>query len=667
MRGPGSKSAERMKVKGKPKNAGKTIGRLLKYLVKFWPALIFVMIAVFVSAGAQVIGDSMLKPAIDNYILPLLEKVTQEDAKLVAKDFIPFLIFLLKIMAVFFAGAFCTWINSRLMLFVSTKTLFKIRKDLFCHLESLPLRYFDTHTHGELMSLFTNDIDTLRDMMSQTLPQLLSSIVTVVSVFIMMIFLSPLLTAIVIVCICLMLLIASLVGKKSAVAFRANQKNIAKVNGYIEEMMEGQKVVKVFNHEKNCKKEFDLLNDDLFKAGSSANSYANTLMPIMNNMGHLQYALVAIAGAVLVIKRGMTLGTIAAFLQYTRSFSRPVTQMSQQINSILNALAGAERIFSVIDEKPEVNEGKINLVTAIETAAASCVDGKIHLVETFANTGEWAWKVPEEINPDIQRNPLVAESLSSDRQAKLLKLRGDVAFKNVFFSYLPEKEILHGISLHASPGEKIALVGSTGSGKTTITNLLTRFYDLEEGKGQITFDGLPLKDICKSDLRKSLGMVLQDTHLFTGTIRDNIKYGNLAASDAQVLAAAKLANADSFIRHLEKGYDTVITGDGGNLSQGQRQLLAIARAAVADPPVLILDEATSSIDTRTEKLIEKGMDRLMEGRTVFVIAHRLSTVRNADEIVVLEKGNIIERGNHEELMKAQGRYYKLYTGAFELT
>lgn len=666
MPGP-NRNADRMKAKGKPKNTGKTIGRLLKYMLRYWPALIIVLLAVVFSAGAQVLGDSMLRPAIDDYIIPLLNKVTSENVSLTVKDFLPFLTFLGKIAGIFLAGALCTWINLRLMLLISTRTLFRIRKDVFNHLETLPLRYFDNHTHGELMSLFTNDIDTLRDMMSQTVPQLLSSIITVAAVFVMMLIVSPLLTGIVIVCIFLMMAFAAFVGKKSAVAFRENQKNIAKVNGYIEEMMEGQKVVKVFNHEGVCTEEFNVINDELCKAGTRANSYANILMPIMNNMSHIQYACVAIAGAVLVISRGMTLGSIAAFLQYTRSFSRPITQMSQQINSVLNALAGAERIFAVIDEKAEIDDGTIHLVNATETAPSSSADGKVHLVQTFANTGEWAWKLPADLALSIDKADYVEESYSADENSKLIKLRGDVDFQNVSFSYVPEKEILHGISLHAKPGQKIALVGSTGSGKTTITNLLTRFYDIEEEKGSITFDGIPLKKICKSDLRKSLGMVLQDTHLFTGTIRDNIKYGNLEASEAQVIAAAKLANADHFIRHLEHGYDTVITGDGGNLSQGQRQLLAIARAAVADPPVLILDEATSSIDTRTEKLIEKGMDRLMEGRTVFVIAHRLSTVRNSDEIIVLEKGNIIERGNHNDLMKKEGRYYKLYTGAFELT
>ena len=553
------------------------------------------------------------------------------------------------------------------MLHISSQTLFKIRTDLFSELETLPLRYFDSHTHGELMSLFTNDIDTLRDMMSQTIPQLFSSVISVVSIFIMMLILSPLLTLIVIALMFLSVMLAGLIGKKSALAFRDQQKAIAAVNGYVEEMVSGQKVIKVFNHEGKAIEDFNKINDELCRAGTRANTFANILFPIMGNLSHVQYAVVAIIGAIRVIGGHLDLGTIATFLEYTRSFSRPITMMSQQFNGILNALAGAERIFAVIDEEGELDEGNVKLVNASETVPAASSDGKSRLVQSYAYTGEWAWRVPKSLEiskPENESTEL--QSYADDENYRLTKLNGDVIFQNVSFGYVPEKEVLHGIDLHAHPGEKIALVGSTGSGKTTITNLLTRFYDIGDNAGSITYDGIPLKEISKDSLRKSLGMVLQDTHLFTGTIRDNIKYGNLEASEAQVLAAAKLANADSFIRHLEKGYDTVITGDGGNLSQGQRQLLAIARAAVADPPVLILDEATSSIDTRTEALIEKGMDRLMEGRTVFVIAHRLSTVRNANEIIVLEKGNIIERGTHESLLAKQGRYYQLYTGGIEL-
>ncbi len=656
----------KMRGNARPRNARKVIGRLLAYIGEYRALLGIVFIAVVVSAGAGVACDSLLKPAINNYILPLCRRA-QAGEQLGASDFLPFLRLIVFMACIFALGAFSSWINARLMLHISTRTLFRIRTDLFRKLEKLPLRFFDSRTHGDLMSLFTNDTDTLRDMMSQSVPQLFSSIISVVSVFVMMIVVSPLLTAVMVLSMVFIMMLAGAIGKRSASAFRDQQRNIGAVNGYIEEMIEGQKVVQVFNHESAVKEEFDRLNDALCEAGTRANTFANILMPIMGNLSHIQYALVALVGAVRVIGGHMDLGSIAAFLQYTRSFSRPLTMMSQQFNSILNALAGAERIFAAIDEEPELDDGTVTLVNASETSPSATADGRVHLVQSFAQTGEWAWHVPD----SVQLAPAAdaAEQLPSyadSSDCHLLKLRGDVDFSNVSFSYVPEKEVLHSVSLHAKPGEKIALVGSTGSGKTTITNLLTRFYDIEDGKGSVTYDGIPLKSIAKDDLRRSLGMVLQDTHLFTGTIRDNIRYGNLEASEAQVLAAAKLANADGFIRHLEHGYDTVITGDGGNLSQGQRQLLAIARAAVADPPVLILDEATSSIDTRTEALIEKGMDRLMEGRTVFVIAHRLSTVRNADEIIVLEKGNIIERGNHDALMALGGRYYKLYTGAFEL-
>ena len=633
----------KMKGVAKPKNSKKTIKRLLSYIKEFKWLVLLLLIVTLVSVGASVLGDTLIKPALNNYIIPLFT-LASSGKELTFNDFLPFIKMLLTIACIFALGAFATWGNSRIMLHISTRILYKIRTDLFNKMETLPLRYYDSHTHGELMSLYTNDVDTLREMMSQTLPQLITSVISVTALFVMMIILSPLLTAVVIVSLVLMMFLAAKVGKKSARAFRDQQKDIGALNGYIEEMIEGQKVVKVFNHAKKCREEFATLNDKLQDASTRANTFANILGPIMGNLSHGQYALVAILGAFLVIRGKMDIGSIAAFLQYTRSFSRPITMMSQQFNSVLNALAGAERIFNAIDEQSETDDGKITLVNAVETTESSSSDKKIHLVQSFANTGCWAWKDGE----------------------KLTKLTGDVNFQKVSFSYVEGKEILHQIDLHANPGEKIALVGSTGSGKTTITNLLTRFYDVDDENGIITYDGIPIKKIAKADLRKSLGMVLQDTHLFTGTIRENIRYGNLDACESQILAAAKLANADQFIQHLENGYDTVITGDGGNLSQGQRQLLAIARAAVADPPVLILDEATSSIDTRTEKLIEKGMDRLMEGRTVFVIAHRLSTVRNSKEIIVLEKGNIIERGNHDELMAKKGRYYKLYTGAFEL-
>ncbi len=658
----------RMNMRGtaKPKNTAKTIKRIFNYLSCYKLRLLFVLLAVIVSAAATVACDSLLKPAINNYIVPLYERASAGE-NIGLADFIPFLRLIAVMAVIFVCGALASWINSRLMVSISTQTLFRIRRDLFDELERLPMRYYDAHTHGELMSLFTNDTDTLRDMMSQSLPQLFSSLISVTAVFIMMLVTSPLLTLLVLVTIALILFLATLVGKRSAKAFRDQQAALGKVNGYIEELIEGQRVVKVFNHEEQVIKEFNSKNDLLCEAGTRANTYANILGPVTNNLGHVQYALVSIAGAAMVIRGMLDIGSIAAFLQYTRAFTRPISMMSQQFNSILNALAGAERIFACIDEENEVDEGKVTLVNASETLPSASHDGKVHLVQSYAQTGEWAWRLPKNLLPSAASPVAVQESHADDDAFSLRKLRGDVDFKDVSFSYVPEKEVLHHIELHAKPGEKIALVGSTGSGKTTITNLLTRFYDIEEGKGTITYDGIPLNEIKKDDLRRSLGMVLQDTHLFTGSIRDNIRYGNLEASESQVIAAAKLANADYFIRHLEKGYDTVISGDGGNLSQGQRQLLAIARAAVADPPVLILDEATSSIDTRTEALIEKGMDSLMEGRTVFVIAHRLSTVRNANEIIVLEKGSIIERGNHDSLMAKKGRYYDLYTGAFELT
>lgn len=626
----------------KPKNAKGTIKRIIKYMGKYkvlWPV---VFICVLINSLTGVVGAYLIKPALNNYIIPMIGSQNP--------DLSNFARLLIMVLAMFLVGVIASYCNSRLMLYISTNLLYNIRCDLFEHLEKLPVKFYDTRTHGELMSRFTNDTDTLREMMSQTIPQLFSSSLTVISVFVMMIILSPMLTLVMIVTMLLITRLLVVIGKHSANSFRQNQICVGKLNGFVEEMIEGQKVIKVFNHEAHAKTEFNALADSLRKAGTSAMTFGGLMWPIMGNSAHIQYAIVAMVAAAVGItqKSGavpvnfligtLNIGTIAAFLQYTRSFSQPISMMSQQATSILNALAGAERIFAIIDENPEIDEGNYALVNAYEAKEG----GKKTLVQSFANTGSWAWKNSED--------------------GFLKKLNGEVIFDHVSFSYVPEKEVLSDINIHAKPGQKIALVGSTGSGKTTTINLLTRFYDVEQGKGQITYDGIPINQISKDALRRSLGMVQQVTHLFTGTIRENIRYGNLNASDSQVYEAARLANADHFIRHLENGYDTVITGDGASLSQGQRQLLAIARAAIADPPVLILDEATSSIDTRTEALIEKGMDSLMSGRTTFVIAHRLSTVRNADEIIVLEHGKIIERGTHDQLIAAKGRYYFLYTG-----
>lgn len=626
-----------VKIRGtqKPNHTVKTVLRLLSYMKAFKVLLPLLFFCIILSAGAEVAGAYLLKPAVNNYILPLMGKQNP--------DLAGFAVLIIKIAGIYAIGAISSFLTQRLLLKISTSTLYKIRCELFNHQSKLSLRYYDSHTHGVLMSLYTNDTDTLRDMFSQSIPQLLTGIFQVAGIFCMMLFLSIPLTAVMVLTVAGIMLLSATVGKKSAKAYRVQQENIGKINGYIEEMIEGQNVVKIFTREEQANRKFSKLNEALCESGTQASTYANILGPIMNNLSHFQYALISILGAVLVITGYMDLGTIASFLQSTREFSRPLSQLSQQFNSILNALAGAERIFAAINQKPEKDNGTVSLVNAYEAKFKK--DEKV-LVQSFAQTGTWAWHCPE-----------------LDR---LKLLCGDVVFKEVDFSYSRRKRVLNGISLHAKPGQKIALVGSTGSGKTTIANLLTRFYDIEEGSGSITYDGIPLNDIKKQDLRRSIAVVLQDIHLFTGTVLENIRYGNLEATDKQVYDAVKLANADSFIRHLPQGFDTVIKGDGSNLSQGQRQLIAIARAAVANPPVLILDEATSSIDTRTESLIEKGMDQLMRGRTVFVIAHRLSTVRNADCIIVLEEGSIIEQGTHDELLQKHGRYYQLYTGAFEL-
>lgn len=618
----------------KPKNLKNTIKRLAKYLEKHKLLLFLVMLFVLLSTLGNVAGTYMLEPIIDDYITPLIGTNPS------GADFLP-LIKMLSFMACIYAVAsLSSFAYRRIMLYVSQKTLNEIRGDLFNHMEDLSLKYFDTHTHGELMSRYTNDADTLREALSNGVVQLFSSTVSVVSTFIMMLVISPILTIFIVLMLIVMLFCVKKIGGKSAKYFKKQQNALGAANGYIEELIEGQKVVKVFCHEKEAEAEFNVLNEDLRHVATKANTYASVIMPIMGNLSYVNYAITTTAGAFLVIGGMLKVGSVAAFLQYTRSFSQPITQISQQFNTLISAIAGAERIFEVLDEKPEVDDGYVTLVNCN-------VDENGNITESEKRTGTWAWKHPH-----------------SDGTLTYTLLKGDVRFHNVVFSYDGKKTVLNNISLYARPGEKIAFVGSTGAGKTTITNLINRFYDVEEGK--ITYDGINVKKIKKSDLRRSLAMVLQDTHLFTGTVRENIAYGNFDASEEEIENAAKLANADSFIKRLPHGYDTMLTSDGANLSQGQRQLLAIARAAVADPPVLILDEATSSIDTRTEELIEKGMDKLMHGRTVFVIAHRLSTVRNSDAIMVLEHGEIIERGSHDELLQQKGKYYQLYTGQFEL-
>ena len=590
-----------------------------------------IAVGLVISAGASVAGTYMLKPII-NGIGDLAAK--NGNIASLGKD-------ILLLAVIYGAGALCTYLVNRLVITVSTGTLEHIRVDMFTQMEKLPLRYFDSHTHGEVMSLFSNDTDALREMLGQGLPQLISSTISVVGVLVMMIVLSPILTLLVMVVFVLMLLIVKKLGGKSAFYFKKRQDALADVNGYIEEMIEGQREVKVFCRETVVTRTFDEKAESLRQSSTSAMTFSMILMPIMGNLSYALYAAAAAAGAALAIAGYTDIGTLAAFLQYTRSFSQPLTQISQLFNGFISALAGAERIFALIDQTPETDEGHVTLVNC-------AIDPQGVITEAPVRTDTWAWK-----DQDEKGNPVYT------------RLQGDVRFHDVTFSYDGKKTVLSDVNLYAKPGQKIAFVGSTGAGKTTITNLINRFYDVQEGC--ITYDGIDIKDIRKDDLRRSLAMVLQDTHLFTGTVRENIRYGRLDATDAEVEQAARLANAHFFISHLPEGYDTVLTADGTNLSQGQRQLLAIARAAVADPPVLILDEATSSIDTRTESLIEKGMDRLMRGRTVFVIAHRLSTVRNSNAILVLENGRVIERGDHDDLLSQKGKYYQLYMGMFELS
>jgi ATP-binding cassette subfamily B multidrug efflux pump len=617
--------------KPKIKNPGKLFARLMGFIFKkYLPACIIVVICIFVSVLANVQGTMFTKNLIDDYIVPLL--------KTGSPDYGPLLAAMGRVAVFYGIGVISTFAYSKIMIYVSQGTIKNLRVELFSHMQDLPIRYFDSHAHGDIMSIYTNDIDTLRQLISQSLPQILNSAITVVSVFVSMVILNIPLTVLTIV----MIIVTTVVTKKfagfSSRYFLAQQRDLGKVNGFIEEMLNGQKVVKVFTHEQENIEDFDKINDELFESAYNANMYSNMLGPVNAQIGNLSYVLCALAGGVMALSGfgGLTLGKLASFLTFNKSFNMPISQVSQQFNSIIMALAGCDRIFSLLDEAPETDEGYVTLVNAKEE------NGK--LTETPERTGLWAWK----------------HTHQADGSVDYKKLEGDVVFDDVDFGYVPEKIVLHDVDLFATPGQKIAFVGTTGAGKTTITNLINRFYDIADGK--IRYDGININKIKKADLRHSLGIVLQDTHLFTATVMENIRYGKLDATDDEVYASARLANADTFIRQLPNGYNTVLTGDGANLSQGQRQLLAIARAAIADPPVLILDEATSSIDTRTERIVQDGMDKLMHGRTTFVIAHRLSTVRNSDCIMVLEQGRIIERGSHDELISKKGKYYQLYTG-----
>ena len=615
----------------KIKNPGKLFARLMGYVFKSYGIhMILVVLCILISVFANVQGTMFTKSLIDSYITPMIGQANPDFGPLAAA---------IRNVVVFYAiGVIAAFVQARLMIQVGQGTLKSLRQELFTHMESLPIKYFDTNAHGDIMSIYTNDIDTLRQMISQSIPQLLNSAITILSVFFSMVILSVPLTVVTMVMVALMLFVSAKATGASGKNFVAQQKNLGALNGYIEEMMTGQKVIKVFCHEDEAIEKFDELNEELYQSAFRANAYSGVLGPINAQLGNLSYVVCAIIGGAIALNNflGFTVGGLASFLTFNKSFSMPINQVSMQFNSIIMALAGAERIFKLLDEEPEVDNGYVMLVNSKEE------NGQI--VESKEFTGHWAWKHYHKDEGTTTYQPL----------------EGDVTFNDVDFGYTDDKMVLHNIVLHALPGQKIALVGSTGAGKTTITNLINRFYDIQDGK--IRYDNININKIKKADLRRSLGMVLQDTHLFTGTVADNIRYGKLDATDEEVVAADKLANADGFIRRLPEGYDTMLTGDGGNLSQGQRQLIAIARAAIANPPVLILDEATSSIDTRTEKIVQDGMDKLMHGRTTFVIAHRLSTVKNSDCIVVLEQGRIVEMGTHQELLDKKQRYYQLYTG-----